>query len=69
MSYIYRGAAYGELGNHEAGDFGSMTGPSRSILNMLTAYINRGAAYDKLGNYRQAISDYDRAIEINPEYA
>ena len=27
---------------------------------------NRGVAYAKLGNSRQAIADYDRAIEINP---
>ena len=33
------------------------------------AYTNRGVAYVELGNFRQAISDYDRAIEINPEYA
>jgi tetratricopeptide (TPR) repeat protein len=32
-------------------------------------YFNRGAAYGNLGNHRQAISDYDRAIEINPQYA
>ncbi|MGA8128372.1 MAG: tetratricopeptide repeat protein, partial [Syntrophobacteraceae bacterium] len=25
-------------------------------------------AYSKIGDYRQAISDYDRAIEINPKY-
>jgi protein O-mannosyl-transferase len=30
---------------------------------------NRGAAYAKLGNYSRAIEDYDRAIEINPQYS
>jgi|GEM_PF-900597 uncharacterized membrane protein/Tfp pilus assembly protein PilF len=33
------------------------------------AYYNLGVSYGKLGNYTQAISDFDRAIEINPEYA
>ena len=31
------------------------------------AYENRGIAYCKFGNYRQAIGDFDRAIEINPK--
>jgi tetratricopeptide (TPR) repeat protein len=33
------------------------------------AYYNRGVTYGELGNLRQAISDYDRTIEINPKYA
>jgi hypothetical protein len=33
------------------------------------AYNSRGIAYKNLGNYRQAIEDYDRAIEINPGFA
>ena len=33
------------------------------------AYYNRGVTYCKLGNYRQAISDFDTAIEINPKHA
>jgi tetratricopeptide (TPR) repeat protein len=33
------------------------------------AYYNRGIAHGVLGNYKQAISDFDRAIEINPNYA
>ena len=49
--------------------FRIMTGPSKSIPKYADAYNNRGVAYAKLGDYRQAISDYDRAIEINPEYA
>ncbi len=32
-------------------------------------YCNRGIAYYELGNHRQALSDYDRAIENNPKYA
>ena len=40
-----------------------VAGPSDVILG------SRAFAYDKLGNYAQAISDYDRAIEINPDYA
>jgi tetratricopeptide (TPR) repeat protein len=32
-------------------------------------YNNRGNAYYNLGQYSQAISDYTRAIELNPEYA
>jgi tetratricopeptide (TPR) repeat protein len=37
--------------------------------NNSVAYYNRGAAYSHLGNDRQAIVDYDKALEINPEYA
>ena len=33
------------------------------------AYFNRGVAYDNLKQYRQAISDYDQAIRINPRHA
>jgi tetratricopeptide (TPR) repeat protein len=40
-----------------------VTGPSDIIL------CNRGVANDELGNHMQAISDFDRAIEINPERA
>ena len=40
-----------------------VAGPSDIIL------CNRGVAYGKLGNYARAISDYERAIEINPRYA
>lgn len=33
------------------------------------AYDNRGIAYGSLGNYHQAIKDFDRAIELNPNNA
>jgi hypothetical protein len=33
------------------------------------AYDNRGNNYASLGNYRQAIEDYDRAIESRPGFA
>jgi len=33
------------------------------------AYYNRGVAYCKVRNYMQAIADFDRAIEIDPEYS
>ena len=33
------------------------------------AYFNRGLAYDDKGQYDQAISDYSKAIEINPRLA
>jgi regulator of sirC expression with transglutaminase-like and TPR domain len=35
--------------------------------NNYTAYISRGAAYAALGNNRQAIEDYDKALEIEPK--
>ena len=37
--------------------------------NNWLAYNNRGVVYKGLGNYRQAIEDYNRAIEIKPDYA
>ena len=33
------------------------------------AYYNRGVAYARIGQIDQAIKDYSRAIELNPEYA
>ncbi len=38
-------------------------------LNDAKAYYNRGNAYAKKGQYDQAISDYTKALEINPRYA
>ena len=33
------------------------------------AYNNRGNVYRNLGQYQQAIADYDKAIELNPNDA
>ena len=33
------------------------------------AYNNRGAAYYYLGQYQRAIEDYDKAIQLDPDYA
>ena len=33
------------------------------------SYFNRGLTYHKKGQYDQAISEYNRAIAINPRYA
>jgi hypothetical protein len=41
--------------------------PNSQIDFNADAYYNRGVTYCKLGNYGQAISDFDRAIEINPK--
>ena len=38
-------------------------------LNDAAAYINRGNAYFEKGQYDQAISDYTKALEINPRDA
>ena len=31
-------------------------------------YTNRGTTYSKKGNYREAIREYDKAIQVNPSY-
>jgi tetratricopeptide (TPR) repeat protein len=31
-------------------------------------YTNRGTTHSKKGNYREAIKEYDKAIEVNPSY-
>ena len=36
---------------------------------MADAYNNRGFAYYKLGKHEEAIADYNRAIELQPDYA
>jgi len=38
-------------------------------LNFAEAFNNRGLAYDTLGKHQQAISDFDKAIELNPNFA
>ena len=35
-------------------------------LNDALAYYNRGNAYHSKGQYDQAISDFNKALEINP---
>jgi len=37
--------------------------------NLAVSYSNRGLAYEAKGDYDQAIADYTKAIEINPEVA
>jgi len=37
--------------------------------NNYVAYFNRGLAYRHLGKYKQALADYDKAIQFNPKYA
>ena len=37
--------------------------------NNYIAYAGRGNAYFALGNHKEAIKDYDRAIEISPEFS
>jgi lipoprotein NlpI len=32
------------------------------------AHLNRGNAYDVLGLYQMAISDYDEAVRLKPDY-
>ena len=36
---------------------------------MPTAYANRGWAYNDKGDYDRAIADFDRAIQLKPDYA
>jgi tetratricopeptide (TPR) repeat protein len=38
-------------------------------MDLATAYKNRGNAHDDKGQYEQALEDYARAVEINPQDA
>ncbi len=40
-----------------------------AIPESAEAYFNRGLAYASNGQYEEAITDYTRALEINPRYA
>ena len=44
------------------------TPPKQNESRDAKFYNNRGAAYGEKGQYDQAISDFNRAIEINPRY-
>ncbi len=44
--------------------------PPTEVGNSAGAYYyNRGLEYQRKGQYDKAISDYTKAIEINPKYA
>ena len=43
--------------------------PSFSLELLAHIYRKRGFAYKRLGEYQHAIEDYDRAIELDPNYA
>jgi tetratricopeptide (TPR) repeat protein len=44
------------------------TPPTQDESGDAKLYNNRGTAYGEKGQYDQAISDFNRAIEINPRY-
>ena len=46
-----------------------MTRPPNWPRITFPSYINRGNTYFKLGKHDRAIEDYDRVIEINPEWS
>ena len=39
---------------------------AQTVLKDAEAYNHRGIAYDSKGQYDQAISDYNKALELNP---
>ncbi len=43
--------------------------PGASNVRLTVAYYNRGRSYRQLGEYDNAIADFDKAIELYPEYA
>ena len=45
----------------------AMGGQSRD--NLAIAYRNRGIAYEKTSDYDRAIADYNKAIELKPQFA
>src|SRR3989338_8732517 len=42
---------------------------AQTVLKDAEAYNHRGIAYVNKGQFDQAISDYNKALEINPRYA
>jgi len=41
----------------------------QQCLTITNAYNNRGSAYVAKGQYDTAITDYNKAIKLNPQYA
>ena len=64
-----RGLAYFNTRRLQGSRFQILTYPSKSILKMLLPIITEVTLIANSADYRQAISDFDRSIQINSEYA
>jgi tetratricopeptide (TPR) repeat protein len=40
----------------------------KGILFLSDCYLNRGVAYDRIEDYGKAVSDYEKSLQINPNY-
>ena len=65
--YNNRGLAYKGLGNFDEAfqDFKAANGPGAGFA---PAYYNQGSLLYELGEYQFAVSDYSRAIQVDPSY-
>jgi tetratricopeptide (TPR) repeat protein len=67
-SYIHRGNAHQELGQHEwaVSDYDQAL---KINPRSPAAYFNRGVAYGRMREWERAITDYDQALRIKPRFA
>ena len=68
FAYASRGAAYTTRATMIAPSPTS-TGPSSSSRTMPEAYVRPRLGLQRKGDYDRAIADYDRAIQLKPDYA
>jgi tetratricopeptide (TPR) repeat protein len=70
QAYYFRAYAHQKEGNHRAAinDFNTALTLTQDTNEVAAIYYNRGRVYRDLKRYDDALSDFDQAIQLKPEY-
>ncbi len=66
-AFLYLGACYGEIGKYEAA-IGAFKRASAIRPNVPSVHYNLGQAYEAAGVPSEAAYEYNKALELNPNY-